>query len=166
MRFPESVPARNFPDYEALNDGSIRNRKTGRIIKTHTDDKGFKKTSLRKDNKRHTVKVARVVADSFYEGDHSKFDIGYRDGDKDNTSPDNLIFRTRSESARSSFETGRAWLADRKKVRVVETGEVFRSIRACAIAFGGERYRFHIGNCLDDPNRTFKGYHFEEYIRR
>ena len=165
MKFPESVPAKNFPDYDALNDGNIRNRKTGRIMKPQKSSKGFKTMTLRRDNEAHSVRVARVIADSFYDDDHSNLDICYRDGDKQNTSPDNLIFCTRSESVNRSFEDGRREFANRVKVRIVETGEVFRSIRACAIALGDESYRFSIADCLHNSRKTFMGYHFEEYIR-
>ena len=166
MKFPESVPAKNFPDYEALNDGNIRNRKTGRILKPQVNAKGFKTMTLRKDQQQYNVRVARVVADSYYDDDLDGLDICYRDGDKQNTAPDNLIFCTRSESVNRSFEDGRREFANRVKVRIVETDEVFRSIRACAIALGDEMYRFSIADCLDDPNRTFKGYHFVKHIRR
>lgn len=166
MKFPESVPAKNFPDYEALRDGNIRNRKTGRIIKPQTSDKGFKTMTLRKDNKQHSIRVARVIADSYYDDDHSAFDVCYRDGDKQNTAPENLILCTRSESVNRSFESGRREFTNRVKVRIVETDKVYRSIRACAIALGDERYRFSIAECLDDPYRTFKGYHFVKHIRR
>lgn len=166
MKFPESVPAKNFPDYDALNDGNIRNRKTGRIIKPHINNKGFKTMTLCRDKKKHTVRTARVVADSFYDEEHLGLDICYRDGDRSNTAPDNLVFRTRSESVNQSFEDGRRDFATRVKVRIVETDEVFRSIRACAIALGDESYRFSIADCLDKPNRTFKGYHFIRHVRR
>lgn len=166
MKFPESVPAKNFPDYEALNDGNIRNRKTGRIIKPQINHKGFKTATLRNDKRQCNVRVARVIADSFYDDDHSGLDICYRDGDKENTAPDNLIFCTRSESVNRSFEDGRREFANRVKVRIVETDEVFRSIRACAIALGDENYRFSIADCLDKPNRAFRGYHFVRHIRR
>lgn len=166
MKFPESVPAKNFPDYDALNDGNIRNHKTGRIMKPQTNSKGFKTMTLSRDRKPCNVRVARVIADSFYDDDHSNLDICYRDGDKQNTSPDNLIFCTRSESVNRSFEDGRREFANRVKVRIMETGEVFRSIRACAIALGNESYRFSIADCLHNQSKTFMGYHFEEYIRQ
>lgn len=166
MKFPESVPAKNFPDYEALSDGNIRNRKTGKIVKPQMHEQGYKIMRLRKDNKSYNVRVARVIADSFYDGDHSGFDVCYRDYNKLNTAPDNLIFCTRSDSVSRSFESGRRDFANKVKVRIVETGEVFRSIRTCAIALGDEMYRFSIADCLDNPNKTFKGYHFEEYISR
>lgn len=166
MKFPESVPAKNFPNYDALNDGNIRNRKTGRIIKPQYNAKGFKTMTLSRDRRPHNVRVARVIADSFYDDDHSNLDICYRDGDKDNTAPDNLVFRTRSESVNCSFEDGRREFATRVKVKIVETGEVFRSIRACAMALGDKHYRFSIAACLDNPNKTFLGYHFIKHIRQ
>lgn len=166
MKFPESVPVKNFPNYDALNDGNIRNRKTGRIVKPQIRADGFKSVTLRRDKKPYTVRTSRVIADSFYEGDHRGLDICYRDGDKQNTAPDNLLICTRSESMIRAFESGRREFATRVKVEIVETGEVFRSIRACAIALGEENYRFSIANCLNNPNRTFRGYHFVEYIRR
>lgn len=161
MKFPESVPAKNFPNYDALNDGNIRNRKTGRIIKPQINKKGYKALTLREGKKQYNVRVARLIADSFYEGDHSGLDICYSDGDKQNTAPDNLIFCTRQESVNRSFESGHRDFVKRVRVRVVETGKIFRSIRACAIALGDENYRFSIAECIDNPNRTFKGFHFE-----
>lgn len=166
MKFPESVPAKNFPDYDAMRDGNIRNRKTGRIMKPQTNKKGFKTLTLRKDKRQHNVRVARVIADSFYNDDHDDLDVCYLDGDKGNTAPDNLIFCTRSESVNRSFEDGRRDFVNRVKVRIVETDEVFRSIRACAIALGDESYRFSIASCLNNPNKTFMGYHFVKHIRR
>ena len=165
MQFPESVPAKNFPDYEALNDGNIRNRKTGRIIKPQFNRKGYKTMTLRKNKEPRNVRVARVIGDSFYDGNHDEFDICYRDGDRENTAPDNLMFCTRRESVKRSFDSGQRKSVKGIKVKIVETGEVFRSIRACAIALGDETYRLQIVNCLDDPNRTFKGYHFVKHIR-
>ena len=165
MKFPESVPAKNFPDYDAMNDGNIRNRKTGRIMKPQNSSKGFKTMTLRRNTEAYNVRVARVIADSFYDDDHSNLDICYRDGNKPNTSPANLIFCTRSESVNRSFEDGRREFATRVKVRIIETGEVFRSIRACAIALGDESYRFSSADCLHNPSKTFMGYHFEKYIR-
>ena len=47
MKFPESVPAKNFPDYDALNNGNIRNRKTGRIMKPQRSSKGFKTMTMK-----------------------------------------------------------------------------------------------------------------------
>lgn len=160
MKFPESVPAKNFPNYEALNDGNIRNRKTGRIIKPHVNKKGYKTMTLRRDKEQRTIRVARVIADSFYDGDHSSLDISYNDGDRSNTAPDNLIFCTRQESVERSFQSGQRDFPTRSRIRIVETGQIFRSIRACAIALGNEMYRFSIADCVDRPNKTFKGYHF------
>ena len=166
MKFPESTPVKNFPDYDALRDGNIRNRKTGRIIKPQLSPNGYKTMTLRKDKKAYNVRVARVIADSFYDDDPDGMDICYRDGDKENTSPDNLMFCTRQESIKRSFDLGHRKSVKGIKVRIVETDEVFRSVRACAIALGDAAYRSRIVSCLDDPNRTFKGYHFVKHVRR
>ena len=166
MKFPESVPVKNFPDYDAMRDGNIRNRKTGRIVKPQRNTKGYKTMTLRKDNQQYNIRVARVIADSFYDGDHSNLDICYRDCNKENTAPDNLMFCTRRESVKRSYDSGQRTGIKGIKVKIVETGEVFRSIRSCAITLGDETYRRAIVECLDDPNKTFMGYHFIKYIRR
>lgn len=160
MKFPKIVPAKNFPNYDVTNDGNIQNRKTGRILKPQLDRNGFKQVSLRKDKKQYTARVARVVADSFYEDSHPELTIDYKDGDKKNTAPDNLTFSTRGESYARAYDVGKKKYIPHVRVRIVETGKAYRSIRACAIALGDESYRYSIGKCLDNPNKSFRGYHY------
>lgn len=47
----------------------------------------------------------------------------------------------------------------RKSVRIVETGEVFSSVRECARAIGGDQGT--ISACLSGRHHTHKGYHYE-----
>lgn len=51
-------------------------------------------------------------------------------------------------------------IGPKRPVRIVETGEVFDTIRSCADAIHGNRR--HISDCLNGKLKTHKNYHFEE----
>ena len=58
-------PLRNFPSYDGSTDGRIMNIKTQRVLKTFTNEYGYKLVCLRKNGKQYTVKVAKVIAETF-----------------------------------------------------------------------------------------------------
>lgn len=124
----------------------------------------------------YRVRVDRLVIEAFTGREVSNKDIIlHKDGDKFNNALDNLIVMTRSEHI--------AMLGQNKKVKCIETGEIFNSIRQVAKVFGCD-----VGNiskvinkkpliikgkyfskkkqttkellyhCI---NKTCKGYHFE-----
>ena len=45
------VDVKNHPKYEVSNVGNIRNKKTGRILKQHTNHNGYKTIQIDKTNK-------------------------------------------------------------------------------------------------------------------
>lgn len=126
----------SFPVYSASNLGRIRNEGTGRIMHTYLNTRGYPSLSLRKDNKQIQQSVHRLVAEAFLGGLHPGLDVNHIDGDKTNNCVENLEWCTRLENVRHAVRTGLRPGPRRKAVRVVETGEEFVSIRACAEYFG------------------------------
>lgn len=154
------VKAKGFPDYEVSSEGRVRNSKTGRILKTQTATNGYENLTLRKDNKQYTRNVHRLVADSFYDGDHEGRDVNHIDGDKKNNFVGNLEFCSRKENTIHAFKTGLAKSARSMKVRVIETGEVFESMRECARALGFSQTM--LSDYFAGELKHCKGYHFEK----
>ena len=151
-------PLKNFPSYDGSNEGRITNVKTRRILKTFTDDKGYIKVCLRKNNKQYTVRVGKVIAETFLD-DHPGMDVSYKDLDRANVSVDNLEWRTRSEVVRKSFERGGRIQYRSIPVRVIETDDTFRSVTECARFIGCDKSE--ILRCLNGKRVSVKGYHFE-----
>ena len=154
------VQAKGFPQYDVSSDGEIRNHKTGRILKTRLNGHGYFALTLRKEKEQIPVRVHRLVADSFYDGDHSGLDVNHIDGDKSNNHVSNLEFCTRKENIRHAFDTGLRKPRSQIKFRVVETGKVYNSLRECERETGFAETA--ISKCLRGIQDNYKGYHFEK----
>lgn len=114
--------------------------------------------TLRRDNKQVPQRVHRLVAEAFLGGPHPELDVNHIDGDKTNNCIENLEWCTREENVRHAVTTGLRKGPRRKSVRVVETGDVFESLSACAEYFGTDR------SCISwalRHNGIYRGYHLE-----
>lgn len=154
-----------FPNYEVSDQGGVRNKRTRHILKGAVDNStGYLKVGLRKTGKDHTVSVHRLVALAFCEGFREGLDVNHIDGNKLNNVSSNLEWCTRSQNNRHAYEKGLKTSLKGKvgrPVRIVETGEVFNSLSACAEAIDGQEQT--ISMCLNDNYKrsTHKGLHFE-----
>lgn len=151
-------PLKNFPSYNGSTEGRIMNIRTQRILKTFADSKGYTKVCLRKNNQQYTVRVAKVIAETFL-GEHPGMDVSYKDLDPTNICVDNLEWCTRSEVIRKSFERGGRVPSRSIPVRVIETDDIFRSVNECARSIGCDKSE--ILRYLNGKRTSVKGYHFE-----
>lgn len=151
-------PLKNFPSYNGSSEGRIMNIKTQRIMKAFINENGYVQVCLRKNNKQYTVRVAQVIADTFL-GEHPGMDVTYKNGNRSDVSADNLEWCTRQEVIQRAFERGTKIPSRQIPIRVIETGETYDSIRACARDIGC--YQTDICKYLRGDLRHVKGYHFE-----
>lgn len=166
MKLERWVPAYEFEgDYEVSSVGRVRNVWTGKVLKLTTNAKGYKTVSLSIGGKSYTRRVNRLVAESFTEGDHTGLDVNHIDGDKANNRLDNLEFCTRKENVEHALEHGLMVPNDfgkkRIKVRCVETGKVYDSIRACGRDINVDPSEVS-RRLLRNAQCEYKGYHFEK----
>lgn len=126
----------SFPVYSASNYGRIRNEGTGRILHVYVNRRGYLELTMYKDGRPTTRPVHRLVAEAFLGGPHPELDVNHIDGDKTNNCIENLEWCTREENVRHAVRTGLRKGPRRKPVRIIETGEEFDSVRACANYFG------------------------------
>ena len=148
----------SFPVYSASNLGRIRNDGTGRILRVYANTRGYLCLTLRRDNKQVPQMVHRLVAEAFLGGLHPGLDVNHIDGDKTNNCIENLEWCTREENVRHAVHNGLRPGPRRKAVRIVETGDEFVSLRACANYFGVDV------SCISwalKHSGTYKGYHIE-----
>lgn len=148
----------SFPMYSASNYGRIRNERTGRILHVYMIPRGYLSLTLRRDNKQIPQMVHRLVAEAFLGGPHPNLDVNHIDGDKTNNCIENLEWCTREENVRHAVRTGLRPGPRRKAVRIIETGEEFESLRACAKYFGVDV------SCISQALKhsgIYRGYHLE-----
>lgn len=151
-------PLKNFPSYNGSTEGRIMNIRTQRILKTFMNSQGYELICLRKNNKQYTVKVGRVIAETFL-GEHPGMDVGYKNGNRSQNNISNLEWRTRQETIRAAFESGNKIPSRQIAVRVIETGVAYSSIRECAKDLGC--CQSDISRCLQGKSKQVNGYHFE-----
>lgn len=94
-------------DYEVSNTGRVRNRRTGRILKTYVNRKGYEQVCVGKGrNLKLVVKIHRAVAETFLERPGQEFVVNHKDGVKTNNCVENLEWCTLSENTKHAWEAG------------------------------------------------------------
>lgn len=151
-------PLRNFPSYNGSTEGRIINVRTQHILKPTIDAKGYAIVGLRKNNKIYTRRVHRVLADTYY-GEHPGMDVRHKDENRLNNRVDNLIWVTRSETMKHAYEKGTKKFWRQIPIRVVESGNVYNTMKDCAIDIGCDPS--DIRRYLLGERKSVKGYHFE-----
>ena len=153
----EDIPG--FPNYEIGDDREIRNKRTGRILKQCDNNSGYPTVNLYNDGKRTTKGVHRIVAESFVDGYEDGLEVNHKDGNKHNNHRDNLEWGSRGYNESHAYKHGLKYGPKHQPVRVIETGEVFGSIKECARAIGGDER--HITKCLRGMQNTHLGLTYE-----
>ena len=134
---------------------SYRSGKPYELHKSKTS-KGYIQVAIGHDNPKT---VHTLVAETYIPNPEGKPTVNHKDGDKSNNSISNLEWATHGENIHHAFETGLNHSPYCKKVRIVETGEIYNSYTDCAKAInGGPDY---ISACVQGKRDSYKGFRFE-----
>lgn len=148
----------DYPNYEVSDQGRVRNRLTDKVLK-QANIKGYRRVVLCDDTGHHPKTVHRLVADAFYDGNHEGLQVNHIDGNKSNNHVSNLEWCTSSENRLHAFRTGLQKSSQSKKVKIVETGEIFESMTECAKHINGDMKQ--ISACVRGCQHTHRGRHFQ-----
>lgn len=156
-----------FPKYQVSNLGNIRNKKTKHLITQKPNHNGYMRVGLYKeDSTRINVSVHRLVAEAFLEGGGNDMDVDHILGNKADNRAERLAWTTRSENIKRAYGIGLKKPISHPNatpVKIVETGEVYPSLRNCAEVLGGGRK--YIQKCLNGEQKMYKELHFEKATR-
>lgn len=147
-------------NYDVSNEGRIKNSKTGRIMKTNVNKRGYEQISLKDGARRTTMTIHKLVAEAFHPGDHEGCGVIHKDHNKLNNRADNLEWKTNSEIALQTYKDGRKQSHRMRRTRCVETGKEYESQIECARDMGVPRETVS-KSCNNPAVKTKDGYHFE-----
>lgn len=153
----------NFPDYRVNRYGVVQSSKNGswRDLK-QTKRNGYLKVNLCENGTVHSINVNNLVGDAFVGREPGQI-YNHKNGIKTDNRADNLEACGYGENLKHAYGTGLKSPnynhPNRRRVMIVETGEIFDSEHACARRFErGSQGCIH--RCLILPHKTYKGYHY------
>lgn len=169
-----------YPDYFVTKEGLVFSSKTNKFLKFSYDQQGYQRVGLFIGNyKSKTIKVHRLVAETFIKNPDNKKDVNHIDGNKLNNDISNLEWCTRSENIRHAFKNGLSFISENQRSRFIqmtksqigdknpasrklintETGEIFSTIKEVLPLVNLKRTTFQAMLNNQNPNKTkFKYY--------
>jgi hypothetical protein len=142
-----------FEQYAVSTEGVVKRITTGNVLKPQMTSKGYQVVRLYNKNGDKLLKVHRLVAQAFIDNPDNLPQVNHKDENKTNNSVSNLEWCDNRYNA----TYGNAKKKISHKVRCVETGIIYESIREairCTKIPG-------IGKCLKNKQKTSGGYHWE-----
>lgn len=151
----EEIPG--YPQYMVSNLGAVHNIKTGRPLKPRSNGRGYLRVALYKHQRVKDFYIHHLVAMMFLPEYEHGLQIRHDNGDLNNNAASNL----RMQGGRLFREAVARGNGRARRVRIIETGEVFLSARDCAEYIGGDYGSVYL--CLREGHRRHRGLHFEYY---
>lgn len=155
----------DWPDYIISNLGRVYSVRNDIMLKPGRTS-GKKNTYLQiilcKHGVKRSIYVHVLVAEAFVPGWFEGAEVNHKNGIKSDNNERNLEWETGSYNIRHAFSYGLKkpsgpWAI--RRVRVIETSEIFENASDCAKYIGGQRS--HVSACLRGTLPNHLGYTFE-----
>jgi hypothetical protein len=159
------VGIEGYPNYAVSNYGNVVNIHTDMLLTPRPNDKGYLRVRLSNEGTVREFYVHKLVGNAFFNFPFEDQTFHY-DDDKTNNSVSNLRLRKRVRTdiserplrGQERVEYKRQW---GKRILIVETSEVFRTVRDCAKYINGDFSSIYA--CLRGDRRSHRGFTFEYY---
>lgn len=154
-------PVEDYPNYIVSDSGRVQSKARGQWREmTITDDRyGYPKIVLSKDGHRVTKSIHQLVAKAFVDGYSDALQVNHIDGNKHNNNFSNLEWVTVGDNLRHAYASNLNPGHPTKRVRIIETGNIYSSEKECAEATNGSKSG--VNGCLRGRRNTHNGFHYE-----
>lgn len=125
--------------YMVSNDGYVFSVGKGVLLKGNQKKTGYLEVTLAKNNRLTYKLLHRLVAEAFIPNPENKPQVNHKNGDKADNRASNLEWVTESENHRHRYEVLGQRGGRSKTVICVETGQIYPSAKAAAVALGLQR---------------------------
>lgn len=148
-----------FPNYAVSNFGYVVSLRFNTRLVPVQNGKGYYKVRLWSADGQKQFYIHQLVAQAFFGDYRHGMRIAHVNGDKSDNSTPNLRLKAGYRELDDTVARVRVYRG--RHVRVVETGEVFRSARDAAQAIHGDYTSIY--KVLKGQRETHMGYRFEYY---
>ena len=148
-----------YENYEVSNEGQVRNKKTGKILKPAKNNCGYLQVILYKDNKRKSFLIQRLVADVWIPNPDNLPEVNHIDENKEDNRVENLEWCTRQYNMSYGTRGKRQSKTQSRKVYCVELDQTFNSIKEAERETG--IWHSNITACCQGKIKTTGGYHWK-----
>lgn len=150
----EWMEVEGFPHYRISNWGRVFNEDSGRYLVPGFNSEGLLRVMLYHEGRGQVKYIHLLVAEAFHPEFHGQlmthFDRNRLNNRADNIVPKSKLPAYHRESRREGWG---------RRVRIVETGQVFRTVGDCARHIGGDFSKVYA--VLRGQRRTHLGFTFE-----
>lgn len=95
-----------YPNYEVSDDGKVRNKMTGKVLKERPTNCGYVRVVLYKNKIPKDLSIHRLVAEQYLPYIADKNDVNHKNGNKLDNRVENLEWCTKSENIRHAQDKG------------------------------------------------------------
>ena len=153
-----------YDNYEVSSHGRVRSlnyKKTGeiRLLKQNTDGDGYFQVGLCKNGKRKQKKIHRLVAKEFIPNPNNYSEVNHINENKHDNRVENLEWCDRKQNINHGTRTERSAKAQEKRVKCIETGEIFDSAYDVKRKTGLSQS--HINECCNGKRKTCGKLHWQ-----
>lgn len=149
-----------FSDYAVSTHGRVMNVRTNTLLRPRNNSYGYTRVGLRREGRTHDIYVHHLVAKAFISGYVDGVQILHVHDNSDNHVA-NLRFR---KGQRLGVLNRNPTPAQSRRIKIVETGQVFLTVEKCAKYIEGDAssiYRVLRGERISHKGLTFE-YLYEE----
>lgn len=152
----EWIPVEGFPHYQVSNWGRVYNVDSGRYLVPGFSSEGILRVMLYRNGSGQVKYVHLLVAEAFHPEFHGEM-MTWFDNNRSNNRADNIVPKSKMpvhhrENRREGWG---------RRVRIVQTGEVFRTVGDCARHIEGDFSKVYA--VLRGKRQTHLGFTFEWY---